>query len=213
MKKGQSRRDFKWSIRGIRVEWILGGRLSGSSFYLSRFSAGGNLDFRSLPAKGARRHAIPMQNVGGIDRKTAKSAAWSYREACESAKISRSTVTTEGSKRVKATLKTIRAMLTDAGLPPEVEHAVLWRFDQLPALYMSLKSSYESRYSDRILLLVQGILKTLASEEAGGAEALKLAEKIVARLQKMHDAHGLAEIGLKPPTAPKPKPVRKKKAG
>jgi hypothetical protein len=114
---------------------------------------------------------------------------------------------------VKATLKTIRALVTDAGLPAEVEHAVLWRFDQLPTLYISLKTTYESRYSDRILVLVQGMLKTLASEEAGGEDALKLAEKIVVRLQKMHDQHGLAEIGLKPPPAPKPKPVRKKKAG
>lgn len=114
---------------------------------------------------------------------------------------------------MKATLKTIRALITDAALPPEVEHAVLWRFDQLPTLYISLKSTYESRYSDRILVLVQGMLKTLASEEAAGAEGVKLAEKIVVRLQKMHDAHGLAEIGLKPPPAPKPKPVRKKKAG
>ena len=114
---------------------------------------------------------------------------------------------------MKATLKTIRALVTDAAMAPEIEHAVLWRFDQLPTLYISLKGTYESRYSDRILVLVQGILKTLMSEEAGGADAVKLAEKIVARLQKMHDQHGLAEIGIKPPPAPKPKPVRKKKAG
>ena len=108
-------------------------------------------------------------------------------------------------------LRAIRNLVTAASLPPQVEHTMLWRFDQLPKLYGDLKRTYESRYSDRILVLVQGMLKVLASEETAGPDAHKLAEKIVSRLQKMHDAHGLSEVGLKPPVAPKP--LKKKKVG
>jgi hypothetical protein len=110
---------------------------------------------------------------------------------------------------VQANLQAIRAAITEASLPAELEQTVLWRFDQLPKLYADLKRTYESRYSDRILVLVQGILKALAAEDVTNPETVKLAEKIIAKLQKMHDKHGLAHVGLKPPAAPKP--VRKKK--
>ena len=110
---------------------------------------------------------------------------------------------------MQANLQAIRASIVETALPVEVEQTVLWRFDQLPKLYIDLKRTYESRYSDRILVLVQGILKALAAEEVTNPDTMKLAEKIISRLQKMHDKHGLAHVGLKPPSVPKP--TRKKK--
>jgi hypothetical protein len=105
---------------------------------------------------------------------------------------------------MQAGLKSIRRLVKSTALPTGVEHTVLFGFDQLPQLYNDLNRTYDSRYSDRILGVIGGILKTLSSPDAGGPAAEKLAVTIGNRLRDMHDKHGIA-VALKAP-------VEKKKA-
>ncbi len=106
-------------------------------------------------------------------------------------------------------LREIRELATGTDLPADVQKAVLWGLDQLPRLYTELNRTYESRHSDRIVGLVQGMVKTLTAAEAG-PDAKALAPALVDRLRAMHDRHGIA-VALK--ALPAPKPSRKKKVG
>jgi hypothetical protein len=101
-----------------------------------------------------------------------------------------------------AGLKAIRKLVLQAALPDRVEHDVLKSFDELPTLYRDLNRTYNTCYSDRILGLVGGIFRTLASADAGGPVAEKLATDIGSRLRKLHDKHGIS-VALKEPTAAK----------
>ena len=83
---------------------------------------------------------------------------------------------------MQAGLKSIRRLVKSTALPTGVEHTVLWGFDQLPQLYLDLNRTYDSRYSDRILGVIGGILKTLGTPEAGGAAADVPAATTLARL-------------------------------
>jgi hypothetical protein len=109
---------------------------------------------------------------------------------------------------VETELKAIRKLVKKTTLPPAIEHTVLWGFDQLPQLYTDLNRTYDSRYSDHILGVIGGILKTLASADAGGEAAEKLATVMGNRFRDMHDKHGIA-VALKPPPAPKSKGKKK----
>ncbi len=107
-------------------------------------------------------------------------------------------------------LQAIRDMVSKAELPAKVQQTVLTTFDQLPKVYQDLGRTYESRFSDRIVGLVEGMVRTLANKDAC-PDAPGLAENMVNRLRAMHDRHGIA-VALKPPPQPARKPVRKAKA-
>jgi hypothetical protein len=133
-----------------------------------------------------------------------------FRESCPAARIRRYySPPNERGDEVDAELRAIRELVTSADLPEEVQRTVLGGFDQLPGLYRELSRTYETRYSDRIVGVVGGMTRVLASDGAGSPEARTLAEGIVERLRAMHDRYGVAVVGLKPP--PAAKSARKKK--
>ncbi len=109
---------------------------------------------------------------------------------------------------VHAELQVIRTLVTDATLPAKIQQSILSSFDKLPTLYDDLYRSYESRFSDRIIGAIEGIVRMLAATDAG-PDAPELAATIVNRMRAMHDRFGVA-VALKP--LPVAKPSRKKKS-
>jgi hypothetical protein len=105
-------------------------------------------------------------------------------------------------------MQAIRAMMTEAPLPQQVQQFLLARFDQLPKLYSELSRTYESRFADRIAGSVEGMVRVLASKEAG-PDAAQFAATLITRMRAMHDRYGVA-VTLKP--LPAAKPARKGKA-
>jgi hypothetical protein len=98
---------------------------------------------------------------------------------------------------VQAELQEIRAFVAATALPLEVQQMILSRFDVLPMLYAELSRTYETRFSDRIVMTIDGMVRTLNTKEAG-PDALQLARAIVERLRAMHDRYGIS-VALKPP--------------
>ena len=107
-----------------------------------------------------------------------------------------------------AELQAIRDLVQSATLPASVQHAVLRRFDELPKLYEELSRTYESRFADRIIGSIEGMVRILAAKDAC-PDAPELATTMVNRMRAMHDRFGIA-VALKPPRAAKL--PRKKKA-
>jgi hypothetical protein len=108
---------------------------------------------------------------------------------------------------VHSELQAIRALVTDASLPANIQHSILVSFDKLPGLYDDLDRTYESRFADRIAGSVEGMLRILAAKDAG-PDAMHLSTTIVNRMREMHDRFGVA-VTLKLPPATK---VPRKKA-
>jgi hypothetical protein len=100
---------------------------------------------------------------------------------------------------VKAQLKAIRKLVTNATLPAGMKHTLLWSFDRLPQLYIDLDRTYENRYCDQIVGVIGGMLKTLASPDAGPT-AEGLATVLANRFRNVHDKHGIA-VTLKKPSS------------
>jgi hypothetical protein len=109
-------------------------------------------------------------------------------------------------------LETIRGVVNEATLSVETRRTVLWGLDQLPPLYRDLDRTYDVRYRDSILRLVQGMLMKLQVQEPGCPDAPEVAEGIVSHLKAMHERLGIPSLGLKPPAPPKPVRKRKVKA-
>jgi hypothetical protein len=109
----------------------------------------------------------------------------------------------ERGKYVQAALQEIRDIVAATALPVAVQQTVLSCFDGLPKLYAELSRTYETRFSDRIIATVGGMVRTLTTEEAG-PDAAPLAATMVARLCAMHDRYGISVV-LKPPPAAKVK--------
>ena len=108
---------------------------------------------------------------------------------------------------MQAALQEIRDIVTAATLPVTVQQTVLIRFDGLPKLYAELGRTYETRFSDRIIAAIDGMVRTLSTDEAG-PDAAPLATTMVERLRAMHDHYGIS-VALKPPPPPKVKRRRK----
>jgi hypothetical protein len=104
-------------------------------------------------------------------------------------------------------LQAIRALVTNAALPANIQESILASFDRLPRLYESLSRTYESRFADHIRGSVEGMVRILAAKD-GGPNAPQLAATIVNRMREMHDRFGVA-VALKPPPAPKATPKKK----
>jgi hypothetical protein len=116
--------------------------------------------------------------------------------------------TNKGASVVHAELQRIRRLLTDSALPAKIQKPILASFDKLPSLYDDLNRTYESRFSDRIIGSIGGIVRSLGADDAG-PEASQLAATMVNRMRAMHDRFGVA-VALKP--LPAAKPARKKKS-
>ena len=107
-----------------------------------------------------------------------------------------------------AELQVIRNLVSGATLPAKLQQSILASFDKLPSLYDDLNRTYESRFADRIVGSIDGILRLLAVKDAC-PDAPELAATMVNRMRAMHDRFGIA-VALKP--LPAAKPTRKKKA-
>ena len=97
-----------------------------------------------------------------------------------------------------------------AALPSGCQQTTLWCLGQLPALYAQLGQTSESRYSEAITRLLQGLLKELAQAQAVCPEAQQLAARLTDRLRLLHEEFGLP--GLRLPTPGRLSP-RSRKAG
>jgi hypothetical protein len=84
----------------------------------------------------------------------------------------------------------------------------LWCIGRLPALYDQFQQTSESRYGEQLTGHLQGLLNALARSTRASPEAQQLAASVPDRLQRLHEAFGLPQLGLKSPVA-KPLPSRK----
>jgi hypothetical protein len=104
---------------------------------------------------------------------------------------------------VQTDLQAIRDMVTGTTLPAKVQETILTRCDQLPKLYAELSRTYETRFSDRIVATVEGMIRILNAQESG-PDAPQLAATMVERMRAMHTRYGISVV-LKPPPVAKPK--------
>ena len=133
-----------------------------------------------------------------------------YRGRRKPARMTVAELPTERGEGVESDLQAIRDMVSEATVLAKVQQSVLNSFDEMPKLYRELGRTYESRFSDRIVGLVDGMIRSLASKDAG-AGAPALSEAIVNQLRAMHDRHGIAvALKVRPPAA-KPKPAAQEK--
>jgi hypothetical protein len=105
-------------------------------------------------------------------------------------------------------LQTLRDVVNGATLSAETRQSVLRSIDQMPSLYRELDRTYDIRYRDGIVRLVEGMLHTLGQQNAESADASKVAADIVSYLGAMHLRLGIPSLGLKPPA----QGARKRKA-
>ena len=93
-------------------------------------------------------------------------------------------------------------------LSADAKNSLMWCLNQLPALARDFGRTYESRYTDQVLRLEQGMLGKVAEENAAG-----LAEALIERLRALHERLGLPGVDPKLRPAPPPLPRKKRKAG
>jgi hypothetical protein len=98
-------------------------------------------------------------------------------------------------------LKAMRATVMKATLSASIQSTALWYLDKLPNLYRELALTYENRYLEEILRLVQAMLRTI--------EAPKPVETLTTQFRAMHERHGIPRLALKAPLPVKPVAVPK----
>jgi len=106
-------------------------------------------------------------------------------------------------------LQSIRDVVNEASLSVETRQSVLRCIDNLPPLYRDLDRTYDIRYRDGIVRIVEHMLFTLRAKNPESPDAGKVADGILSHLGAMHQQLGIPSLGLKP--APVAKPVRKRK--
>lgn len=108
-------------------------------------------------------------------------------------------------------LKVMSKEVRAAAIPDACKKTVLWCMEQLPTLYTKLHLTNESRYSEEINRLVQGLLKEVTTDENARPDTQKLATSISDQLQRLHEEHGFPALILKSPYVA-PSRSRKKSA-
>ena len=98
-------------------------------------------------------------------------------------------------------LKAMRATVMKATLSASIQSTALWYLDKLPNLYRELALTYENRYLEEILRLVQAMLRTI--------EAPKPVETLNSQFRAMHERHGIPRLALKALAPLKPVAVAK----
>jgi len=110
---------------------------------------------------------------------------------------------------IQAKLTVLGNEVRDAAIPDQCKQTTLWCLKQLPALYTKFGLTNESRYSEEITRLVQGLVVEL-NGKSGSPEAQKLATSIPDSLRLLHEEFGLPVIHLK---APRVATTRSRKIG
>ncbi|MBL8799991.1 MAG: hypothetical protein JNM56_39275 [Planctomycetia bacterium] len=110
---------------------------------------------------------------------------------------------------IQAKLAVLGNEVRDAAIPDQCKQTTLWCLKQLPALYAKFGLTNESRYSEEITRLVQGLVVEL-NGKASGADGQKLATTIPDSLRSLHEEFGLPELTLK---APRVTATRSRKTG
>lgn len=99
---------------------------------------------------------------------------------------------------IQAKLDVLGKEVRDAEIPDACKQTTLWCLKQLPALYTKFGLTNESRYSEEITRLVQGLVVEL-NGKSGNSEAQKLATVIPDSLRLLHEEFGLPVLNLKTP--------------
>lgn len=92
-------------------------------------------------------------------------------------------------------LTEIAKLVKAAHISAASERTVLWCIEQLPALYANFSQTYETRFSEKIARLEQGILGELTDAE-------RLTALVRGRLRALHECHGLQSLDPKPSKLP-----------
>jgi hypothetical protein len=88
-----------------------------------------------------------------------------------------------------------------AAIPADSKESALWCVGQLPALYIRLDETCESRFGDEIARLVQVTLKLLLNVKKTTPALEQLAADIPDRLRNVHEKLGIPALTLKTPRA------------
>jgi hypothetical protein len=86
-------------------------------------------------------------------------------------------------------LVAIKKLVEEAAIATDAKRTACWCLDQLPALYLKLFDTYDSRFRDEILRLEQALLKPFARQTK------KVGDAIREQLQALHTRLGFE--GLK----------------
>jgi hypothetical protein len=105
---------------------------------------------------------------------------------------------------IQAHFLALVAAVQPTTIPAERKEVIARSVQRMPALYARLQETNESRYSDGITALVQGILMDLEA----CPEARKLGAAFREKLRQLHEETGVPQLTLKPAVPTKP---RKKK--
>ncbi len=117
-------------------------------------------------------------------------------------------------KAVETQLGALGTAIQATAIPPDRKSAIAWAIRQLPALYLLLLETRESRYDDKITRLFQGLLNDLTCGGEACPGARKLAAGLPEALRRLHERLGLPGIALKlPPALSRTPRVRNTTAG
>ena len=110
---------------------------------------------------------------------------------------------------IQLQLAELKDDVLSAAIPDASKRTALWCVSKLPSLYTQLRLTYENRYREEITRLVQGALHELLDSQAIGAAGRQLADRIIKRLQLLHERSGIPELNLPTPLS---SPSRSRKA-
>jgi len=108
---------------------------------------------------------------------------------------------------LQSELAAIQSLVEAAGIPDGTRQTIFASLRQLPPLYQELMKTYESRYVDKILVLITLIRKALSNNGVP-----ELGESIANRFTAIHSRRGFPSLGLKPAVAPAPTKRTKSKS-
>lgn len=97
-----------------------------------------------------------------------------------------------------AELAAIRDLVSTSTISPESKHSVAWCLDKLSPLYGQFYQTYDSRISQEIQRLEQGILGKLGKEPRASRDAKTVAKEVQSQLQTLHERFGLENVDPKP---------------
>jgi hypothetical protein len=97
--------------------------------------------------------------------------------------------------------KKLHKVVNDARLSASTRQQVLQTIDRLPPLYGELDRTYDIRYRDGIVRLVETMLHSLDRDSEASSDGSKVAGVIMTHLADMHQRLGIPSLGMKKPVA------------
>jgi hypothetical protein len=106
----------------------------------------------------------------------------------------------------------LQKVVTEARLSATMRQQVLQSLDRLPPLYGDFDRTYDIRYRDGIVRLVEAMLYSLGQDSADSPDGSKVAGAIVHHLAEMHQRLGIPSLGMKQPAKQPAKKAASRKA-